>query len=659
QQKLEQALELYQGDAFPGQFIADAPSLEQWIENTRATLCARAADAASRLAARERANGNRDAAVGWYRRAAELSPADETPIRAAIELLDQAGNRGAAVTVYEEFSARLRKEYELEPSPETSAFIEHVRNRSDIINSAAAVPTRPAASDSVLGSQPLKSDIPESHLPRSRLRRSLVATSAALLLTLSLAGWVAWQRWVSDHAAPAASVAVLPFVDMSATQDQQYLSDGLTEDLITALSKVDGLLVPARTSSFVFKDAGVEIGSIAQQLGVAHVLEGSVRRDGSRVRVTAQLIDARTGYHLWSENYDRDLGNLLELQDEIAHAIAGALKLRLADTGVSLVTTSTRDAGAYELYLKGRYFWNQRSKEGIAKAIEQLESAVARDPRYAAAHAALADAYQLGPTFGALPPEIAFPKAHAAALAALRLDKTLAEAHASLGYIKMHWERDWRGAEAELRRAIELNPGYATAYQWLRLNLLARGHKTEAVAAALHAQRLDPLSISIQAAVGDTYFYTRQYQLALPAYRKALQLDPQYARAREGLARAHLYAGHAPDALRELATAALVSRDNYYYSAVVGNMYALLDRKDEARAMLSHLQQESASRYVPAYALALVHAGLNQPDSALHWLQRSVQRHDNWTTFIPVEPAFDQLRDRPEYVRIMRELGLT
>ncbi|MGQ0813810.1 MAG: tetratricopeptide repeat protein, partial [Gemmatimonadota bacterium] len=658
-QKLEQALELYQGDAFPGLFIPDAPSFEQWIENTRATLCARAADAALRLAARERENGNRDAAVGWYRRAAELSPADETPIRAAIELLDQAGNRGAAVTVYEEFAARLRKDYELEPSPETSAFIEHVRNRSDIINRAAAVPTRPAASDSVLVAQPLESVTPGSHLSKSSLRKSLMATAAGLLLTLSLAGWVAWQRWGSEPAAPAASVAVLPFVDMSASRGQQYLSDGMTEELITALSKVDGLLVPARTSSFVFKDKLGEISSIARQLGVAHVLEGSVRRDGDRVRVTAQLIDARSGYHLWSENYDRKLDDLFQVQDEIAAAIAGTLKLRLISLSDREPVAKPYVADAYELYLQGRYQWHQRNKEGVTKAIEYLSAAVERDPGYAAAYAALADAYQLAPTFASIAPDSAFPMARAAALTAIRLDSMLAEPHASLGYIRMHWERDWRGAEASLRRAIQLNPGYATAYQWLRLNLLARGRGTEALAAALRAQRLDPLSTSIQAAVADTYFYTRQYDMAIPAYRRTLELDPKFARARTGLARAYMYAGRTQAALHELHAALPDLRDNSYYTGVVGSMAGVLNRTDQAHEMLAHLRTESQRHYVPAYAFALVHAGLAEADSALHWLQQAVDQRDNWTTFIPVEPAFDALRMRTEYKRILAQLGLS
>lgn len=646
--RLAEALELYTGDAFPGLFVPDAPEFENWLEETRATLRRRAAQAALRLAQNERDAGHRDVAIKWFRRASDLAPTDELPIRSLVELLDHAGNRASAVSAYEEFATRLRTVYELEPSPETAEFVERVRNRSGVINPTAARPAAFAAD-------------PESTQTFSATRRSrsMLQAVAVGVLAFSVGGWAMWEHWAGKPDAPDLSVGVLPFTDMTRGGGEQYLSDGMTEELITKLSKVDGLLVPARTSSFVFKDVRKDISGIARQLGVSHILEGSVRRDGRRVRVTAQLIDARTGYHIWSENYDRNLDDLLKLQDDIAIAIASALKLRLVtDAATNNTPRGATDLDAYDLYLKGRYYWNQRNAEGLTKAISYLSAAVERDSNYAAAYSALADAYQLAPTFAAMPPDEAFPKARAAALHALQLDSTSAEAHASLGYIKMQWNRDWRGSEASLRRAIELNPGYATAYQWLRLNLLARGHGTEALAAALRAQRLDPLSPSIQAAVGDTYLYNRQYALAVGPYQKAIKLDSHYERALVGLTRAYLYGGRMREAERAQRVAADLMDGNSYFSALLAGTYGAMGKKKEALAILATLRAQSAKQYVPAYAFAAVHASLAHQDSALYWLQRAAETHETFTTFIPVEPAFDAIRKRPEYRTVVMAMGL-
>ncbi|HUP90236.1 MAG TPA: tetratricopeptide repeat protein [Longimicrobiales bacterium] len=631
--RLPEALDLYKGDAFAGLFVPDAEAFEAWLEELRGNLKLRAAKAAMQ--------------TGDFKRASELAPMDEAAVRAAMEKFDNAGNRGSALKVYEEFAARLQAEYEVDPSPETTAFAERIRNRSDVVNEAATR-SRPPIAESA---SPLL--IPSSSRGRVWLQAALLAA-----VILSVAGFAVWRRATRHVPPPELSVAVLPFVDMSEGGNQQHLTDGMTEELITKLSKVDGLLVPARTSSFVFKQKEESIGDIAEQLGVAHVLEGSIRREGNRVRVTAQLIDARTGYHLWSENFDRELDDLFKVQDDISIAIANALKVRIVDTRDRAADKRPNLADAYELYLKGRYYWHQRNREGVTKAIQSLSEAVTLDPSYAAAYSALADAYQLAPTFAAMPPDSAFPLARAAAEKALQLDSTLAEPWASIGYIKMHWDHDWLGSEVALRRAIELNPGYATAYQWLRINLLARGHATEAVAAALHAQKLDPLSSSIQAAVGDTYFYTGQYKLAAETYRNAVRLDPAYARVRSGLARASWFAGKKREALNEQNAAVSTSRGNNYFTGMVGSTYGVMGRETEARAILQQLRANSAREYVPAYAFAAVYAGLGEVDSALVRLREAVREKDNWTVYIPVEPIFAKVRARPEYKDIQRQLGL-
>lgn len=629
--RLDEALELYKGEAFAGLYVPDAEPFEQWLEELRTNLKMRAAEAAMQ--------------TGNFKRASELAPMDEAAVRAAMERLDNAGNRGSALEVYEEFVARLKAEYEVDPSPETTAFAERIRNRSDVINESVTRSRPPIAESASL-------------MPLSKGGRTWLRAAVLSAVILSVGGFAVWRRATRHRPASELSVAVLPFVDMSEGGNQQHLSDGMTEELITKLSKVDGLLVPARTSSFVFKQKEESVGDIAEQLGVAHVLEGSIRREGKRVRVTAQLIDARTGYHLWSENFDRELDDLFKVQDDISIAIANALKVRIVDTRKRAADKRPNLADAYEFYLRGRYYWHQRNREGVSKAIQSLSKAVTLDPSYAAAYSALADAYQLAPTFAAMPPDSAFPLARAAAEKALQLDSALAEPWASIGYIKMHWDHDWRGSEAALRRAIELNPGYATAYQWLRINLLARGHATEAVAAALHAQRLDPLSTSIQAAVGDTYLYTGQYKLAAETYRRAVRLDPAFARVRAGLARASWFAGKKREALNEQKAAVSAARGNNYFMGMVGSTYGLMGREMEARAILQQLRANSTREYVPAYAFAAVYAGLGEVDSALVRLREAVREKDNWTVYIPAEPIFAQLRTRPEYRDIQRQLGL-
>ena len=343
----------------------------------------------------------------------------------------------------------------------------------------------------------------------------------------------ATERIVSVRA-ERGSIAVLPFVNMAGLPDQEYFSDGMTEELIAALSRVEGLKVAARTSAFQFKGRAADIREVGELLGVATVLEGSVRRAGDRLRVRAQLIDGADGYHLWSETYEQRLGDVFAVQDEISREIVVVLSERLSAPLQSPATTgSTQNVEAFELYLRGRYFANMRSEEGLDRANELFQRAIDTDPTYARAYAGLADSW-IGPSRSLTSER--FRRGEAAALKALELDSTLAEAHTSLGWIRMWQDRDWAAAERHFERAITSEPGHVWAHQWYAAYLLAVGRLDDGIASIGRAHRLDPLSLTTGTHVGTHYLLARRYEEAIPAYLEVLELDPEFQQARSGLA---------------------------------------------------------------------------------------------------------------------------
>jgi serine/threonine-protein kinase len=659
----EQGLALYRGDFADAFHVSDAPAFEAWADRKRADLRAAAVDAAMSLGRTSRERGDAKSAARWLRNALTLAPTNERAARELLSVLDQHGDRAQAIAAYEEFAARLKNEYELDPSAETQALIEQIRTRpqtrASIVARVASAARRWSG-----GTR----DVAHRELAHSRHRWRLGALAAGALLVLVSVAAIAWNRRSQPSAlntqpsSAEPSVGVLPFLAIGPDSDATYIADGITEGLITALSKVPSLRVPARTSSFVFKGQQKSVGDIARQLGVASVLEGSVQRSGKRARITAQLIDASTGYHKWSETYDRELSDLFAVQDEIARAIVGALELRLVGqrpATLHYVERATGSPQAYDAYLKGLYFWNQRGADGIRKAIDHFSAAVAIDRSYAMAYAGLANAYSHAPSFDVMPPDTAFPRASEAAKRALQLDSTLADAHAALGYIRMLWERDWPGAERELRRAIELNAGYATAWQWLRLYLLAVGRNDEAVAAAQRSARLDPLSISIQAALGDTYTYVGRPREALAPFQSALELDPRYSRAYTGVCEAEYKLGRMSEAVAACERAVEHGPTNSRYAADLGFVSARAGQRRRADSILASLRATARLRYVPSYSFATLHSGLGQPDSAFYWMNRAVDERDNFTMFFAMAPQFEPLRADPRFTRTLARMGLS
>jgi TolB-like protein len=335
------------------------------------------------------------------------------------------------------------------------------------------------------------------------------------------------------------SIAVLPFTNLSGDKEQEYFCDGMAEEIINALTHVEGLRVVARTSAFFFRDKEIDIREIGRKLNVGSVMEGSVRKAGNRIRITTQLINVADGYHLWSEKYDRNVGELccpediFAIQDEISLAIVEKLKVKLlGEEKVALVKRYTDDLEAYNLYLKGRYFWYKRTREAILKGLEYFHQAIEKDPTYALAYAGIADCYNMLGFFDYLSPKEAFPKAKAAAAKALEIDGTLAEAHSSLAEVKTYYDHDWLGAEREFQRAIELNPSYSTAYQWYGEYLALMGRHDESIIMGKRALEVDPLSPIVSTNLAGFYWLARQYDEAIERYQKVLEMEPDFMVAR-------------------------------------------------------------------------------------------------------------------------------
>jgi serine/threonine-protein kinase len=459
---------------------------------------------------------------------------------------------------------------------------------------------------------------------------------------------------------PEKSIVVLSFADVSRGRELEYLCDGIAEEIIGTLARLEGIRVVARTSAFSFKGKNEDVRSIARKLNVDAVLEGSVRMADNRLRITAQLINAADGYHLWSERYDRQMEDVFAIQDEITLAIVNKLKVTLlGGEREALVKRSTEDVEAYNLYLKGRYFWNKRTETGYLKSLEYYRHAIDKDPAYAAAHAGIADSYDLLGWYGYFAPEEAFPRARAAADKARELDPTLAEAHASLGWINANYDWNWAAAEREYKRSLELNPSYATAHQWYSEFLTYMGRHDESIAEGRKAQELDPLSIIINNDVGQVYYFARRYDEAIAQLRKTLEMDPDFAVAHFLLGLCLAQKSLHDEAIEEGRIAmTLAGEDDTLILSQLGVIYALSGREDKARQVLAELAELSREKYASPFPVALVHAGLGENDEAFEWLGRACEKRDHWVETLKVHPVLDGLRGDERYSRLLRETGL-
>ena len=455
------------------------------------------------------------------------------------------------------------------------------------------------------------------------------------------------------------SIAVLPFVNMSADPENEYFTDGMSEDIINALSKIKDFRVAARTSSFSFKGQNVDVREIGRKLNVESILEGSVRKAGNRLRITAQLIKAKDGYHLWSEQYDRVGSDVFDIQDEITLAIVDALKIELlAGENQAVTKRYTDNVEAYHLYLKGRYYWNKMNIEAFKTAIDLYQKAIDIDPTYALAYAGIADAHTgLGDAgISAISPKEAFSKAKAAVDKALKIDNLLAEAHASLAHLKMH-DFEWTSAEREFKKAIELNPNYATTYHMCAFYYALMERHHEAFTTIKRAQELDPVSLGIITDIGVIFYFSGQYDKAIAQYHKVIEMDPGFIRAYVTLGSAYSQMGRFQEAVEMIKKAMDLSGDRAKL-APLGRVYALSGNKAEAQKAIDELVELSKQRYISPYCLALIYASMDEKDQAIDWLQTAYESHVSELIYLKVDPYLDKIRSDARFKALLKKVGL-
>jgi TolB-like protein/DNA-binding winged helix-turn-helix (wHTH) protein/Flp pilus assembly protein TadD len=507
------------------------------------------------------------------------------------------------------------------------------------------------------GDNPQPAEKPATSLSRPDF---LAWKIAGACLALLLGAFVVWKLQPANRPSDIRSLAVLPLENLSSDVSQEYFADGMTDELITALGTTNGLRVISRTSVMLYKHARKPLPQIARELKVDAVVEGTVLRSGDHVRITAQLIRATADEHLWSQSYEGDLRDTLELQDHVARAIADRIRVKvISKEQTPLEKPKLLNPDAYDAYLKGRYFWNKRTEQGLKKAIDFFNQAIAKDPNYAQAYSGLADSYaMLGDwEYGALAPNEAFPKAKAAATKALRLDDTLGEAHASLALCMKSFEWNWKGARAELLRAIELSPSYATAHQWYAWNLIILGRNKEGIAELKRAEALDPLSLIISADIADALIIEHRYEESMRQSRKTIEMDPSFAMAHYQLGQALVQLHNYDGAVLELQQAIELSRGNPLCTSQLGYVYAVSGRRNEALKIVDDLKNKS--NHKPPYAadIALVYAGLNEKDQAFAWLEKAYVERFNPSVL--VRPAFDALHSDSRFQDLLHRLGLS
>ena len=513
--------------------------------------------------------------------------------------------------------------------------------------------------------------VPESQVqPSSRRARNRRTAVIALATTLPvLTAIVVWTMgsWRAAAVPPGKiMLAVLPFENFTGDAGQDYFSDGLTEEMISQLGNLDPahLGVIARTSVMHYKLSHESISQVGKELGVQYVIEGSVRRDSERVRIAAQLIQVKDQSHLWAREYDRDLGHLLDLQAEIAREVANEIEFSLsrrlpseAPRQSSVPAPQANSYAAYDLYLKGRYFWNKRTPEGFRQAAEYFQQAIDKDPNYGRAYAGLADTYSLMSTWYMRPQSELMPKARSAALRALELDESLTEAHASLALIKENYEYDWPESEKEFRRAIQLDPQYATAHQWYAEFLSWQGRFDEAFSESEQARQLDPLSLIIATDHASMLYYSGQYDGAVKQCQAVLELDPTYDHARHLMIPFLVQQGRYDEAIDGISRWADREEGSWTW-AWEAAVYSRSGHPEQARQALAKLEQVPVSRADRTATLLLAYSGTGQKERVLNLLEKAYADRSNAVVQIKVEPMYDPIRSDPRFQDLLRRVGL-
>jgi len=483
--------------------------------------------------------------------------------------------------------------------------------------------------------------------------------AAAVLVTVLMADRTGWFR-TGEPTGPIRSLAVLPLKNLSGDAKQDYFIEGITEELIARLARIRGLRVIARTSAAQYKDTSKPARQIARELKVDALLEGSVTWSGDRVRINTRLVHGPTDRSLWADTYEREVKDVLALQDEVAHAVARRIEVELTPQDLARFTRARQVVpGAYAAYLRGRYYWNKRTPEGLERGIEHFEEALREDSRFAAAYAGLADCYAALAAYNIRPPRQVMPKAKEAARRALEIDETMAEPHATLGFVMALYDWDWQGADREFQRALELNPGYASAHQWYAVYLVAIGRVDEAIAESDRAQELDPLSLSISEGAGWLRYSARRYDEAIDQFQQTLELDPNYGQALRYLGLSYLKKGMPGEAMAALERARSALGAQTDVQADLALAYALAGDRRMAEKMLEELTRNSRANYVSPFLIASFHIGLGRVDPALDWLEKAYQERTGNLIFLNVDPLFDKLRSEPRFEKLLKRIGLS
>ena len=506
-----------------------------------------------------------------------------------------------------------------------------------------------------------RTEVADAAPTRGSRRRAwiyVVIVAAAISVSLFFLGRYTSSKQSEGPASPEKSIAVLPFDNLSRDQENAYFAEGIQDEILSRLAKIADLKVISRTSTQKYKSAPDNLREIAKQLGVSNILEGSVQKVADQVRVSVQLINATSDAHLWAEIYDRKLTDIFAVESDIAKTIAETLRAKLTGSEEQMMSMKpTENTQAYELYLKGRFFWNKRTGADLRKAIEYFNQAIAKDPNYALAYAGLADSYLLLSAFGAASPSDSLPQAKAAAKRALEIDDTSAEAHTSLGQILLFYDFDFAGSTREFKRAITLNPNYATAHHWYGSGPpTCLGEFDRGIAELKRAQQLDPLSLIINADLGGAFVAARRYDEAITQLRKTIEMDPRFYFAHWNLGEALELKGQLPEAIAEYKKAAELDEDPFVL-ALVGQADAKLGQRDEAIKILSQLERLATKRYVANYSFALMHMALGEKAKAIDWLERAYRdRSGPEIVGIKVDPMLDPLHGDPRFEALVQKV---
>lgn len=589
---IERATAIYVGPFLDGFFLNDAPEFDRTVELERVRLARAYCAALESVASQRSETGDHVTAADCWRKLAAQEPGSSRIVLKLMQSLDDSGDRAGALQQARIHAQFLEQEYGATPDAEVTAYVNQLREKP-----------RPAGP--------------------------------------------------SRNGAELATVAVLPFTNLSPDRDLEYLSDGISDELITALGRQPGLRVAARTSSFSFKGRKQPIPQVARALGVRMVVEGSVRSAGERIRISAQLVEAETGFQLWAEVWERPAAEMLSIQDEIAAAIAETLEVRL-ERKPERALEPMPDPESHNLYLKGRYAWDRRTREGLERAADYFARAVKGAPRYAEAHAGLAETYALLGFYDVLKPEEAFDRARSSALEALQIEPALAGPHTTLGYVSLYHDWNFETAEREFRTAIDLNSRYSVARQWYANMLIAAGRFDEAVREMEEAQRLDPLSLAASAGLAWVYYYAGRYQEGVEQGDRALELDQNFAMAHEWRALSSLALGNNEEAVAGFERALALSPRSAHAKAVLAYACAVSGQRYRAYLLVQELL--GGTDNLPVYEIAKVHLALDEMDAAFDWLERARLQRSHSLAFLRVDPQLDEIRDDTRFGRLLAEL---